>query len=91
MQPELIRLNPKIDGPDVTPEDNLRLGKQAAAVLWHMRDGEWRTLARIAELAQAPQASVSARLRDLRKRKWGAWTVDRKCLGRGLWVYRVTP
>jgi hypothetical protein len=91
MQPDLLPHAPTFDGPDLQPEDHIRLGKQCAAVLWHMRDGEWRTLETIAALAQAPQASVSSRLRDLRKRKFGSWTVERKNLGHGLFVYRVLP
>ena len=91
MQPNLIAIMPTIDGPDLEPEDHRRLGLQAETVLSIMRDGEWRTLRAIAHVAGAPEASVSARLRDLRKQKFGAWTVERKNLGNGLWVYRVTP
>ena len=72
--------------------DAERLAAQLVAVRDLMLDGEWRTLADIERETSAPQASVSARLRDLRKRKFGAFLVS---VGRvpgvsGLWRYRVT-
>lgn len=56
-----------------------------------MRDGRWRTLREIAALTGAPEASVSARLRDARKGKFGAWVVSKRRVGMGgLYAYRVT-
>lgn len=71
--------------------DEVRLSEQLRAVVAIMRDGQWRTLAEIAELVNAPEASVSARLRDLRKPRFGAWTVERMRVadGNGLHQYRV--
>jgi hypothetical protein len=81
------------DGETYDPElDKARLGVQVRAVRALMLDGEWRTLAEIAGLVHAPEASVSARLRDLRKPRFGAMTVERRRRGegqRGLWEYRV--
>ena len=57
-----------------------------------MRDGAWRTLDEISVAVGAPPASVSARLRDLRKEKFGAHLVERRSRGergRGLYEYRV--
>jgi len=48
-----------------------------------MRDGEWRTLGEISEATGHPEASVSARLRDFRKPRFGGHTVNRR---RGKWV-----
>ena len=45
--------------------DSARLGEQMMAVLSVMADGKWRTLAAIASETNAPEASVSARLRDI--------------------------
>jgi hypothetical protein len=56
-----------------------------------MRDGRWRRLTAIAIAAQAPEASVSARLRDLRKERFGSHTVERRYVAQGLWEYRVLP
>lgn len=80
-------------GATVDPElDDDRLSEQLKAVIAIMRDGTWRTLAELARLVNAPEASVSARLRDLRKERFGAWTVDRRRVpeGNGLHEYRVS-
>lgn len=66
--------------------DGARLNKQATDVFNLMRDGEWRGLRDIAAVTDHPEASVSARLRDLRK---VGYTVERRNLGGGLWQYRV--
>ena len=80
---------PKFDGETVLPEDRGRLARQLEAVKALMCDGRWRTLAEIARECRAPEASVSARLRDLRKRKFGEFWVERRRLERGLHAYRV--
>lgn len=69
--------------------DGARLGDQMAAVLSVMADGKWRTLAGIASETNAPEASVSARLRDLRKPRFGGHTVNREYLQRGLFQYQL--
>lgn len=69
--------------------DEPRLARQHQLVLDLMIDGRWRTLDRIAEATGEPPASVSARLRDLRKDRFGGWTVDREYLSDGIWQYRV--
>lgn len=89
---QIERLYPEelIDGKTYEPTlDYARLGKQMKAVYSLMRDGHWRTLQQIAALVEAPEASVSARLRDLRKRKFGAFTVDRARGENGLHWYRL--
>lgn len=69
--------------------DSARLGEQMLAVLSVMADGQWRTLAAIASETNAPEASVSARLRDLRKPRFGGHTVNREYLRRGLFQYQL--
>jgi hypothetical protein len=54
-----------------------------------MRDGGWHSLADIAEYTKDPEASVSARLRDLRKPRFGSYIVQRKNFGGGVWKYRL--
>lgn len=68
-----------------------RLNKQSRVVYAAVEDGNWRTLAQIAALTGAPEASVSARLRDFRKEKFGGITVERRRVEnvRGLHEYRV--
>lgn len=83
---------PRHDGPDLTPADQLRLGTQLARVQTLMGDGRWRTLAQIAAIVGGSEAGVSARLRDLRKDKFGAHRVERhRTHSAGLWYYRLVP
>lgn len=73
----------------VRARDRERLAAQLTAVRRFMSDGQWRLLAEIAAATGAPEASISARLRDLRKPKFGGLTVERDYVGDGLWQYRV--
>lgn len=69
-------------------KDGARLSKQLKSVLALMSDGGWRTLADISQAVNAPEASVSARLRDLRRE---GYVVDRHRLPQknGLHSYRL--
>lgn len=69
--------------------DLSRLNQQARDVYEYMKHGEWRTLADISANTGHPEASVSARLRDLRKPMLGGFTVERRYIARGLYQYRV--
>lgn len=68
-----------------------RLNQQMKDVWRVVGDHRWRTLRQIAEGSGHPEASVSARLRDLRKRKFGAHVVERErdTATPGLFWYRV--
>lgn len=57
-----------------------------------MADGEWRSLAEIQDITGDPQSSISARLRDLKKEKFGRYKVDKRRRGArasGVWESRV--
>lgn len=69
--------------------DGLRLAAQHQRVLAYMSDGAWHTLGELAKLTGDPEASVSARLRDLRKPKFGNYQVVREYVARGLFRYRL--
>jgi len=69
--------------------DGERLARQQATIYALMRDGRPRTLAQIEALTGFPQSSISARLRDLRKPRFGGHDVIRAYEDRGVWVYRV--
>lgn len=73
------------------PLDGSRLTAQLDDVRVLMADGKWRTLAAVASALNAPEASVSARLRDLRKEKFGGHTVNRRRVAavRGLHEYQL--
>lgn len=95
MQPSLLDWTPpKImgdrEGETFDRErDGVRLNKQASAVFSYMSHGEWRTLADIAANTGYPEASVSARLRDFRRPKFGGYVVERRYIANGLWQYRL--
>ena len=82
------------DGPSLTGQDTRRLGAQHQRVFGVMRRGAWFSLAEISAATGAPEASVSARLRDLRKRRFGSYLVDRRRREgeeeRGTWEYQLT-
>lgn len=71
--------------------DKDRLKKQLHHVKSTMSDGKWRTLGCLEGILGYPQASISARLRDLRKSKFGHHLVERERVpgGNGLYRYRV--
>ena len=71
--------------------DGSRLFAQLHDVRGLMLDAQWRTLGEIAAATGHPEASVSARLRDLRKPRWGSHRVERQYVERGLYRYRVIP
>jgi hypothetical protein len=80
------------DGVTYQPElDEVRLTGQLGRVYRAMKDGHWRTLEEITELAGGSQAGVSARIRDLRKEKWGGYTIEkyRSREAAGTWYYRI--
>lgn len=72
------------DGDTYEPSvDRERLGDQARAVYDVMIDGEWRTLFELVNACasrrvRASESSVSARLRDFRKEKFGGHIVNRR-------------
>ena len=85
-----VRLEGKRDGETFDPElDFGRLNRQMQAVWCEVRDGHWWTLRQISFRTGMPEASVSARLRDLRKPRFGEQEVQRRRAGNGLWQYRV--
>jgi hypothetical protein len=72
--------------------DMARLSGQLLRVLVAMNDGRWRTLRELSAEADGSEASVSARLRDLRKPRFGARIVERRRRGqatRGIHEYRL--
>lgn len=90
----LARKKPDFDGATYdSNHDKARLTGQMLRVFQAMMDGRWRTLNDVSLITGDPEASVSARLRDLRKNKFGAYVVDRRRRGHddvGYFEYRVT-
>jgi len=69
--------------------DGARLGSHLERVLALMQGGGWWTLVDLATEAGCSEASASARLRDLRKSKFGGHNVERRHVENGLWKYRL--
>lgn len=91
----MAQLDLRFDGATYNPQvDQGRLGRQLKAVKDLMLDGQWRTLGEIEEILRFPQASISARLRDLRKFRCGSYAVLRRRRGNiyaGIFEYSVQP
>lgn len=78
------------DGRTYDPKTDLaRLKGQLLRVWFVMRPGQWTTLKSLAQTVGGSEASVSARLRDLRKPRFGGHTVERKHVKNGLYMYRL--
>ena len=54
-----------------------------------MRPGAWWTLGALHGVTGEPEASISARIRDFRKPKFGAFLVERERIVGGLYRYRL--
>lgn len=93
MQPDLFtHTTPTtaFDGATYDPErDYKRLRGLLLAVFDLMKDGRERSLCEISGLTGGTEASVSARLRDLRKSKFGGHVIQRRHIQRGLYFYRL--
>ena len=70
----------------VQERDGERLAAQAQRVHDFVVGRGWVTLAQISAATGDPEASISARLRDLRHI---GFSVERVFVARGLWRYRV--
>ena len=71
--------------------DNERLSSQLNRVRDFMLScNDWMTLRIISIYLEYPESSVSARLRDLRKEKFGGYNVQRRYVDNGLYEYKVT-
>lgn len=79
----------RFDGETVEAQDQARLAGQLGRVWALMQDGQWRTLGEIASACDCSEAAASARLRDLRKSRFGGYQVDRRRVAGGLFEYRV--
>ena len=83
-------LTPRFDGATIDhARDHDRLAGQLGRVKDFMEDGKWRYLWEIADKTGDPESSVSARLRDLRKPRFGGYKIEREYVTGGLWQYRM--
>lgn len=94
MKQTKMDFNKPFDGSDFQPDhDQKRLTGQLQKLYRLMKDGTFRTLSEIERFTGIPQASASAQLRNLRKPRFGAFTVNKRRRGEassGLYEYQVT-
>lgn len=69
--------------------DHKRLSSQLDDVRDYMAGRGFVTLQQVSKATGHSVQSVSARIRDLRKEKFGGRTVTRKSFGRGLFAYKL--
>jgi hypothetical protein len=88
--------SPQFDGKTFSrSEDGSRLLTQQTATERLMHDGCWRTLPDIQQALRrvyglsATEQGVSARVRDLRKAKFGGYEIERRRRSAGVWEYRM--
>jgi len=90
----LKQTGPEFDGPAYDKAlDKPRLTKQMLRVFDALnRSTRWLTLGEIGSITGAPESSISAQIRNLRKAQFGSYTVDKRRRGEkksGLWEYRL--
>lgn len=87
-QPDLLSWEPPPShvfcGSTLTNADVPRLSRQLKIVHDVMLDGKRRSLRKLAHDCQCPEASASARFRDLKRL---GFPVNKQNLGNGLWHY----
>jgi hypothetical protein len=87
-QPELC-----FDGASYVAEhDQVRLSGLLARVFYELSNGRWYTLRELQEQCGGSEAGISARIRDLRKTRFGGYTIERRRRGdpsSGLHEYRM--
>lgn len=97
VQKDLLGDPPQFDGKTYDPAlDEDRLRTQLGRVYELMLDGDWYQLSWIKNLidysylTNCSEAGISARIRDLRKPKFGNYVIERRRVEGGLWEYRMT-
>tara|TARA_R100001594_G_scaffold21754_4_gene42045 strand:- start:1291 stop:1614 length:324 start_codon:yes stop_codon:yes gene_type:complete len=83
---------PEFDGDDYQSDrDKPRLTRQVDAVRMYMEGKKNVTLRQIAKDLGYPESSISAQLRNLRKKRFGGRTVTREYVRLGLYNYTLEP
>lgn len=78
------------DGADYDhARDSVRLTGATKRIFDLMKDGEFRTLAKIARLCGSSENSASAILRHFRKPRFGSHTVNKEYIADGLYKYQL--
>lgn len=79
------------DGDTFNPERDMdRLNSLRERVLSYMLRHGWVTLDELVKACGGTTASASAKLRDARKLRFGAWIVERRHVTGGLYEYKIS-
>jgi hypothetical protein len=73
----------------INQRDGVRLSAQLERVLAVMKDQEWHDLPELVQKCGGTAASISARVRDFRKERFGGHTVNTSYVSKGLWRYQL--
>ena len=80
----------RFDGSDYDHlRDAARLHGQLGRIWEVIKNGCWHTLADLSTKTGAPEASVSAQLRHLRKPRFGGHTIEKQRCPSGQYEYRL--
>jgi hypothetical protein len=77
------------DGQSARPIDTPRLAGQMLAVYRLMENGEYWTLSDLAGKVGGLETSISSRIRDMRKARWGSRKIETRYIGNGVRQYRL--
>ena len=84
---------PRFDGDTYDSKYDLtRLTGQIQRIFEAIKDGNWYTLDEIHKATKDPHASISAQLRNLRKKRFGSHVIEKRYKGNrsnGLWEYSL--
>jgi hypothetical protein len=84
------RVQPHFDGDTYDPaKDHKRLSSRLEAVKRVAVGTGWWTVPELAKQVGGSETGTSARLRDLRKDKFGGYCVECRRVEGGVWEYRV--
>lgn len=84
-------IRPTFDGESFDKDkDQARLTSNIVKVRQFMSDGEWHTAHDIRRgIGASPDTAILERVRDLRKERFGAFSIESKRREGGTWCYRM--
>jgi len=92
MQQQLLftDLPPVFHGDDYQkPRDHTRLKNQLETILDLLKKGSWYSLPQLSEMTGYMTSSISAQIRNARKERNGGYTIEKKYIENGLYLYRL--
>ena len=70
-------------------QDQARLMSQLARVRAFLSDGQWHTLYDVHRVCGGSESGCSARIRDLKKDRFGGLIIEKRRQSAGVWLYRM--